>query len=156
MPIRRKYGPVQRRSRHFREQRGLLLAQRISPHRAVVALLLGERKILAVRRPGIGNVRHFLVRLRETLRNSTAVGALPPDPKVAFAIGLERYALAVGGPDGIAVRARSGKRQAPRRRASGQLVNPDARFPGVVDLIRNALAIPGYARKPVGRGRDLQ
>lgn len=69
-----------------------------------------------------------LVGFGKALGGSIAVGALPEDGEVALAIRLEGDPLAIGGPNGIAIRSRSWKRQTTRGNRSGQLVNPNARF----------------------------
>src|ERR1019366_2459253 len=88
-----------------------------------------------------------LVGLGKPLGGSIAVGVLPEDAEVAFAIRLEGDPLTIGRPDGIAIRCRSRKGQTARGSRAGQLVNPNARFLAVVDLIRDSFAVPGHARK---------
>src|SRR5665213_228654 len=154
--IRRKHAPVKTRARSLRKYRGFLVAQGIRPYRGRAILLLGERKHLAVRRPGIGDVRDPFVRFGKPLGDSIAVGTLPPDAEVALPIRLERDPLVVGRPYGIPIRSRSRKRKPARGRGPGQLVNPNARFLAVVHLIRDSFAVPRNARERVGARRNLQ
>ena len=71
-------------------------------------------------------------RLRQPLRDAGAVGPLTENPQIALAVGLECHPLAVAGPDRIA--ALPAERELPHRRATCQLVNPDGRAGGILDV----------------------
>src|SRR5690349_13806092 len=88
MAIRRKHGPAHTRSWNRGEQRSFLVPKGKSPHCFRVALSLSEGKRLAIRRPGVRNVRDPLLGFGEALGGSGAVGTLTPNPQIPFAVRL--------------------------------------------------------------------
>ena len=96
-----------------------------------------------------------LVGLRQPLRRPGAVRALPEDAQVAFAIRLERDALAVRGPDGKPVVPLSST-SAVALSSSQPVINPEAGLLAVVAAECDVLAVGRHARQLVGARLDLQ
>src|SRR5215468_10644513 len=95
-----------------------------------------------------------LFRSGQPFSGTNAIGALPEDGQIAFAVGLKRYSLAVRGPDGITIR--TADRELARSSRPANVVYPHVGVFALLTRKRNAFAIGGRSKKAIGSGRNVQ